>query len=220
MSKFADFDYLSGKGGMSAWQKGIENFIGFKDYVFSSSSFADSISAWAKYPDNPLILYGSYGVGKTELATRLPYYMEQNFHSSAGNFVNCAASSTKLFDILERVYVGINGTPYFLFDEADALSEKQQKYLRCEVERSSKHANFVFCTNDLSLIDTALRDRSLVLNVTLSSENLLEIALRMLRDKNIQIAPLTLEKMLDKTRCFTGRDVKQLVKDISLKYKS
>jgi DNA polymerase III delta prime subunit len=133
---------------------------------------------------NAVLLWGTYGTGKTTLALFLPQLLEQSgamvgSHRGAALFTSprywhlteCALGSnsvTVVNDLNERsksmVATSPSGWHYEVLDEVDLLTPAAQASLKTAIT----HANstiFVMTTNHLSKVDQGIRDRSVLVEM-------------------------------------------------------
>ena len=213
-----------GLGGSTAWINGIEKFPAFLDYVFSDCNFANSIDSWAKNPIDALLLHGDYGTGKSELAKRLPVYMEEHFQY-AGSFHVLDCADPKFCPqkhIIGRLnYSGIWGTPYFVLEEADHLSLRNQVSLRHIIEKYSDLLNIVLTTNELNKIDKGVRDRATLIKVNFPKLKDWVPYVRTQLGSNSRklISDAKILKVLEKLGCSSGRDVYRAIRTLKSELK-
>lgn len=106
-----------------------------------------------------LILYGSFGTGKTSCANLLS--QDESFHSLV---LNCALDITKK-DVRSLVVpfvtaASIFGNPKIIvLDEAEFIPATAQTSLRCLIEKTIYRVRFIFTCNSIDKIDKAIRSR-------------------------------------------------------------
>ena len=133
---------------------------------------------------NAILLWGTYGTGKTTLALLLPSLLEQsgqligtqraaNLFTSTRywELTECALganSVTLVSDLNQRsksmVATSTSGWHYEVLDEVDLLTPAAQASLKTAIT----HANstiFVMTTNHLSKVDQGIRDRSVMIEM-------------------------------------------------------
>ena len=106
-----------------------------------------------------LILYGSFGTGKTSCANLLS--QDETFHSLV---LNCALDITKK-DVRSLVEpfataASIFGRPKIIvLDEAEFIPAPAQTSLRGLIEKTIYRVRFIFTCNSIDKIDKAIRSR-------------------------------------------------------------
>ena len=129
--------------------------------------FVEAASSWTmeNCPSN-LLFVGPPGVGKTSAATALARDMLGDYFDPM-NFVVTNASDDRGIDyvrelkrISKQKALGVNRRIIFL-DEADSFTAPAQKALKQIIEDSHNTAIFILAANDISPINSAIRDRCL-----------------------------------------------------------
>lgn len=129
----------------------------------------DIISGKLRFPAHGkcgIILYGSYGTGKSTLAKLIPEWMEQ---ARGGDVPFVDVIEAKDYadgrKIVSRINNGVNFAKmtasrlyYIVLDEADSFERKAQSSLRGIMDKGE--AAFVLTTNDLNSIDSGVQSRS------------------------------------------------------------
>lgn len=119
-----------------------------------------------------IILYGEVGAGKTTLAKRIPFLIEQNRGGldPYWSFDHCANGIEGL-KVVKRLMnaagfarVTQSGLYFAVLDNADNLDAKAQNALRCAMD--SVPAVFILTTNHLQAIDLGVKDRSHLIEMT------------------------------------------------------
>ena len=149
--------------------KTLDDFVFFNDE--SEQTIRAIVSGDIEVPcmgTTGLLLYGSAGTGKTELAKLLPNFIEVARGGEATNFDFYACGEgddggTKLISDLRKK---LNNTPltysganFYVLDEVDHLQPKIQKSLKGIL--NSRFSFFILTTNSISKVDPILMDRCL-----------------------------------------------------------
>jgi replication-associated recombination protein RarA len=106
-----------------------------------------------------LILYGSFGTGKTSCANLLS--QDENLHSLV---LNCALDITKR-DVRSLVEPFATAASLFgkskiiVLDEAEFIPTSAQTALRGLIEKTIHHVRYIFTCNSIEKIDKAIRSR-------------------------------------------------------------
>jgi len=151
-----------------------------------------------------VLLYGTFGTGKTTLAKMLPESIELGLTGGGlvmpGEFVACQQGfngvqvMTLLDKQLSRTSLNASRLHYFILDEVDNLTKSAQQSLKSVM--NTKRAIFILTTNNLSSLDKGMRDRCIQLEMNAADvEQLLPIARQVASDMNVVLndAELTRE---------------------------
>ena len=124
-----------------------------------------------------VVLYGSYGTGKTSIARILvgKYTKDKPYLEVNGSYYTSIETlRTKVDDFCSRVYMGFDltteitskSTKYVFLDEFEKASSAYQEALKAYIENFSEEANvkFIFNTNHISKILPGLRSRLIKIN--------------------------------------------------------
>ena len=119
-----------------------------------------------------IILFGSFGTGKTTLSRILvgKYLKNKPFMELNGSFfTSIYILRTKVDDFCSRVYMGLDlnddniksdDMKYVLIDECDRLSIQFQDGLKAYIEEySAKNVRFIFITNHISKVSPGVLSR-------------------------------------------------------------
>lgn len=141
-----------------------------------------------------ILLYGTFGTGKTTLARILPEAIEQGqtTHSMAmeADFFGCQQghSGTIITDTVKRqnsvTSLNASGRHYFIFDEVDSLSKAAQAGLKTTL--NSSRALFILTTNNISQLDKGVKDRCVLVEMNAATDaEYLPLARRIASDENV-----------------------------------
>jgi len=144
-----------------------------------------------------ILLYGTFGTGKTTLSRLLPEAIEQGqtTHSMAmeADFFGCQQghSGTVITDTVKRqnsvTSLNASGRHYFIFDEVDSLSKPAQAGLKTTL--NSTRAVFILTTNNISQLDKGVKDRCVLVEMNAATDaEYLPVARRIASDENVVLS--------------------------------
>jgi len=141
-----------------------------------------------------ILLFGTFGTGKTTLARLLPESIEQG-QTGMGlvmpeEFIACQQGlngvqvTTLIQKQLNTTSLNKSGLHYFILDEIDNLTKSAQQSLKSVM--NTKRAIFILTTNNLSVLDRGMKDRCVLVEMNGGDVNqLLPIARRVAADLNV-----------------------------------
>lgn len=151
---------------------------------------------------NGIILYGSYGTGKSTLAAMLPDSIERarGGYKADARIEKISAENggadlvAGLKSEAETMPFGLHR--YFVLDEADLLTNAAKRSLKNLMD--IKETVWVFCTNDLTGIDGGVKDRShLIAFNSAPAHRWLPLARRIVNDLGVpDVSDPTLETLI------------------------
>ena len=122
-----------------------------------------------------ILLYGTFGTGKTTLARILPEAIERGQTgqplSFDADFFGCQQghSGTVIADTLKKqnkvLSFNASGKHYYIFDEVDNLTKTAQAGLKTTL--NSQRGIFILTTNNISQLDKGVKDRCVLVEMTL-----------------------------------------------------
>lgn len=140
-----------------------------------------------------LLLYGPAGTGKTALAKLLPDLIEQarggvnclvEFYACGEGDENGAKFIKDLRSKLDKNPMSYSNLRFFVLDEVDNLTVKTMKALKGIMNAS--HTLFILTTNNITQVDSVLKDRCLCLPfLEAPAEKWLPLARRIAADQNL-----------------------------------
>ncbi|MEX0450507.1 AAA family ATPase [Spiribacter sp. 218] len=172
----------------------------FGDLVFASAdtkSVLNDIRTGAlPFPSGKhgIILYGSFGTGKTASAPIICDMIEQANSGSAlaiEPYVIDCEGSERIDQILNTaedrrqiLSANLSNLHYFIFDEVDSLTDPAQRKLRMFMQRT--HVVTVMTTNYIDKLDGGLKDRCYQLEINpLTNAQMRQSVLQRVKDNNL-----------------------------------
>ena len=141
-----------------------------------------------------ILLYGTFGSGKTTLARLLASAIEfgkvQDTLAMEADFFGCQQghTNTTIMDTVKRqmdvLSFNKSGLHYFIFDEVDNLSKLAQGSMKTVL--NNKRAVFILTTNNIANLDKGLKDRCVLIEMNAAADaEFLPIARRMASDARV-----------------------------------
>ena len=142
-----------------------------EDIVFASDATRDLVldlisgkTAFPAYGRNGIILYGTYGTGKSTLAAMLPDAIEmQRGGTKADARIEKITASNNGADLFASLALEAETMPfgtyrYFVLDEADLITASAMRSLKTLMDLRT--TVWILCSNFLGAIDGGVKDRS------------------------------------------------------------
>lgn len=148
------------------------------DFSFSNDNTENTLKAIVNrtisipsFGTTGILLYGTYGTGKTTLANLLPDLIEQGYGGeiAKSEFISCELGK-RGDQVMSTINIGAavmpltaSGLRFFILDEVDNLSSNAQKSLKAVMNR--RRVVFILTTNFITKVDQAIKDRCHVLEM-------------------------------------------------------
>jgi DNA polymerase III delta prime subunit len=144
-----------------------------------------------------ILLYGTWGTGKTTMATMLPDAIEkgrtQEELTMSADLIRCQQgfNGPQVIDLISKVLdknsLNASGLHYIIIDEVDLLTKSAQESLKSAMNTS--RSIFILTTNYIADLDRGLLDRCVLVEMNAAqSEQLLPLAQKIAADYGITVA--------------------------------
>jgi DNA polymerase III gamma/tau subunit len=141
-----------------------------------------------------ILLYGTFGSGKTTLARLLPEAIEQGQTRQSlampAEFFGCqqghvgTAFTAMVEKHTSKTSFNASGLHYFIFDEVDSLSKTAQAGMKTTL--NSPRSVFILTTNNISQLDKGVKDRCVLIDMNAPPDTaFLPLARQIAADENV-----------------------------------
>ncbi len=141
-----------------------------------------------------ILLYGTFGTGKTTLARLLPEAIERGQTGDdlamQAEFFGCQQGHVGTYFTSQvekqtgKMSLNTSGHHYFIFDEVDSLSKTAQTGMKTTL--NSPRSIFILTTNNLTKLDKGVRDRCIEVEMNApANTEFLPLARRIAADEGV-----------------------------------
>ena len=199
-----------------------------QDIVYASTAVRDAIedivTGVTGFPGtgkNGIIIYGTFGTGKTALAKLLPDAIESTRYGGQANYwemFQISQGGDNGAVVINKIKASIDKVPYaskyhyYLLDEVDNLRPDSLKSLKTVMNIGASSSIFIFTTNNITKLDGAVISRSEVIafNAPPSSAWLPKVR-KILADYNVtNISDSALEAIITSS----GGDAREILSNV------
>ena len=144
-----------------------------------------------------ILLYGTWGTGKTTMATMLPDAIEkgrtQEELTMSADLIRCQQgfNGPQVIDfiakILDKNSLNASGLHYIIIDEVDLLTKSAQESLKSAMNTS--RCIFILTTNYIAYLDRGVLDRCVLVEMNAAkNEQLLPLAHQIATEQGVTVA--------------------------------
>jgi len=144
-----------------------------------------------------ILLYGTWGTGKTTMATMLPDAIEkgrtQEELTMPADLIRCQQgfNGPQVIDLISKILdknsLNASGLHYIIIDEVDLLTKSAQESLKSAMNTS--RSIFILTTNYIAHLDRGLLDRCVLVEMNAAKDSeYLPIARKVAADLNVVLS--------------------------------
>lgn len=176
------------------------------DFIFATPTLRSTVKMYASGATNqPLILHGTHGTGKSLLAELIPKAIDGEDVAVEKFTVDDLKSRTSIKQKLMRgrtfdslFQAEGQSRCYKIFDEFVMDSKMLKDEVRLAMDDMTEHDLYIFTTNELNKLDSGVLSRSLQLLVPpVSPTDFLEKAQKILRSEGVDLPDVDVLRLLE-----------------------